>query len=388
MTHSIPAVAKYVIQAKFEIEGVVEKSDVIGAIFGQTEGLFGPELDLRELQKTGRIGRIEIDLVSKHDRTTGSINIPSTLDRVSVAIIAAAVESIDRVGPCNAKVTLEGIEDVRETRRKAIVDRAKTILKSWDIEAMTSVENIMKEISEGARPLDVKEYGPDDLPAGPEVNSSSSLIIVEGRADVINLLRCGIKNVIGVEGVNIPETIIRLTKEKKEVTAFLDGDRGGDLILKELLQVAKVDYVARAPQGKEVEELTPKDVIKILEEKTPLKPLEKAQVSVQKEAPVPKEAPIQKEVAEVCMSLKDTLEAVLLNDKMETILRIPVSQLAERLPELENIHTVVFDGIITQRLVDIAGERNVKVIVGCRMAEITKKPPSLQLLTLKNLGIA
>ncbi len=388
MTHSIPAVAKYVIQAKFEIEGVVEKSDVIGAIFGQTEGLFGPELDLRELQKTGRIGRIEIDLVSKHDRTTGSINIPSTLDRVSVAIIAAAVESIDRVGPCNAKVTLEGIEDVRETRRKAIVDRAKTILKSWDIEAMTSVENIMKEISEGARPLDVKEYGPDDLPAGPEVNSSSSLIIVEGRADVINLLRCGIKNVIGVEGVNIPETIIRLTKEKKEVTAFLDGDRGGDLILKELLQVAKVDYVARAPQGKEVEELTPKDVIKILEDKTPLKPLEKAQVSVQKEAPVPKEAPIQKEVAEVCMSLKDTLEAVLLNDKMETILRIPVSQLAERLPELENIHTVVFDGIITQRLVDIAGERNVKVIVGCRMAEITKKPPSLQLLTLKNLGIA
>jgi len=388
MTHSIPAVAKYVIQAKFEIEGVVEKSDVIGAIFGQTEGLFGPELDLRELQKTGRIGRIEIDLVSKHDRTTGSINIPSTLDRVSVAIIAAAVESIDRVGPCNAKVTLEGIEDVRETRRKAIVDRAKTILKSWDIEAMTSVENIMKEISEGARPLDVKEYGPDDLPAGPEVNSSSSLIIVEGRADVINLLRCGIKNVIGVEGVNIPETIIRLTKEKKEVTAFLDGDRGGDLILKELLQVAKVDYVARAPQGKEVEELTPKDVIKILEEKTPLKPLEKAQVSVQKEAPVPKEAPVQKEVAEVCMSLKDTLEAVLLNDKMETILRIPVSQLAERLPELENIHTVVFDGIITQRLVDIAGERNVKVIVGCRMAEITKKPPSLQLLTLKNLGIA
>jgi len=388
MTHSIPAVAKYVIQAKFEIEGVVEKSDVIGAIFGQTEGLFGPELDLRELQKTGRIGRIEIDLVSKHDRTTGSINIPSTLDRVSVAIIAAAVESIDRVGPCNAKVTLEGIEDVRETRRKAIVDRAKTILKSWDIEAMTSVENIMKEISEGARPLDVKEYGPDDLPAGPEVNSSSSLIIVEGRADVINLLRCGIKNVIGVEGVNIPETIIRLTKEKKEVTAFLDGDRGGDLILKELLQVAKVDYVARAPQGKEVEELTPKDVIKILEDKTPLKPLEKAQVSVQKEAPVPKEAPVQKEVAEVCMSLKDTLEAVLLNDKMETILRIPVSQLAERLPELENIHTVVFDGIITQRLVDIAGERNVKVIVGCRMAEITKKPPSLQLLTLKNLGIA
>ena len=47
-------------QANFEIEGVVEKPDVIGAVFGQTEGLFGPELELRELQKSGRIGRIEI----------------------------------------------------------------------------------------------------------------------------------------------------------------------------------------------------------------------------------------------------------------------------------------------------------------------------------------
>lgn len=43
--------AKYVVEARFTVEGVVEKPDVIGAIFGQTEGLFGPDLDLRELQK-------------------------------------------------------------------------------------------------------------------------------------------------------------------------------------------------------------------------------------------------------------------------------------------------------------------------------------------------
>ena len=116
---------KYVIQAKFEIEGVVEKPDVIGAVFGQTEGLFGPELDLRELQKTGRIGRIEIELHSKNDRTTGTITIPTSLDRVSTALIAASIESINRVGPCSAKVVLEKIEDIREARRKVIVDRAK-----------------------------------------------------------------------------------------------------------------------------------------------------------------------------------------------------------------------------------------------------------------------
>ena len=70
---------KYVIKASFEVEGVVEQPDVIGAIFGQTEGLFGPELDLHALQKSGRIGRIEIEMETKQDKTTGSIMVPTSL---------------------------------------------------------------------------------------------------------------------------------------------------------------------------------------------------------------------------------------------------------------------------------------------------------------------
>ncbi|MEM3046425.1 MAG: DNA primase DnaG [Candidatus Bathyarchaeia archaeon] len=367
-------VTKYVIRAGFEIEGVVEKTDVIGAIFGQTEGLFGPELDLRELQKNGRIGRIEVDLTTKQDRTTGKISIPTTLDRVSVALIAAAVESIDRIGPCTAKVSLERIEDVRETKRKLIIERARGILRDWNIESITSVETIMKELSEGSRALGVEEFGPDSLPSGPEVGSSSSIIIVEGRADVINLLRCGIKNVIAIEGVKIPETIIKLTREKREVTAFLDGDHGGDLILKELLQVAKVDYVARAPAGKEVEELTPKDVLKALRDKVPVRGV--------KESPMGVPPPL----IDAFHELKDTLEAVLFNEKGEAIARLPVSELAEKLPSFERPYAVVFDGIITQRLVDVAGEKGVKLLLGVRMSEITKKPPQLQLMTAADLG--
>ena len=123
-----PFTVKYVIRAKFGVEGVVEKPDVIGAVFGQTEGLFGTELDLRELQKSGRIARIEIDLRSEKDKTDGSIIIPTSLDRVSTAIIAASIESIDRIGPCQAIVNLVKIDDVRETKRKAIIERAKEIL--------------------------------------------------------------------------------------------------------------------------------------------------------------------------------------------------------------------------------------------------------------------
>ncbi|MBX5328320.1 DNA primase [Candidatus Bathyarchaeota archaeon A05DMB-5] len=369
---------KYVIHAKFEIEGVVEKPDVIGAVFGQTEGLFGPELDLRELQKSGRIGRIEIELHSKNDKTTGSITIPTSMDRVSTALIAASIESINRVGPCAAKVTLEKIEDVREARRKVIIDRAKEILHKWTIESMPSVDEVFKEIAETLKIAKVEKYGPDELSAGPEVDSSKEIIVVEGRADVINLMRCGLLNVIALEGAKVPETIKKLTREK-ESTAFLDGDRGGDLILKELLQVANIKYVARAPRGKEVEELNCKEIFDALEAKVPIEEVYKPPKREKPKIEVPKE------IAQIAKELEGTLEAVLLNEKLEQIERLPVSQLAEKLQQIEGVDTVVFDGIITQRIVDMASEKNVKNIIASRISEAVKSPLNVQLMTFSEI---
>jgi DNA primase len=368
---------KYVIRARFEIEGVVEKPDVIGAVFGQTEGLFGPELDLRELQKSGRIGRIEIELHSKQDRTTGTITIPTSLDRVSTALLAASLESINRVGPCSAKVTLEKIEDVREARRKAIIDRAKEILHQWTIEAMPSVDEVFKEVAETLKVAKVEKYGPEELSAGPEVDSSKEIVIVEGRADIINLMRCGIHNVIALEGAKVPETIKKLCKEK-EATAFLDGDRGGDLILKELLQVTNIKYVARAPRGKEVEELNCKEIFDALEAKVPVEEILKPR----REKP---RIEIPKEVVQIAKELNGTLEAVLLNEKLEPIERLPVNQLAEKLQQLNGVDTVVFDGIITQRIVDIANEKNIKHIVASRVSEAVKPPLNVQLTTFSEI---
>ena len=361
---------KYVIRSRFEVEGVVEKPDVIGAVFGQTEGLFGPELDLRELQKSGRIGRIEIDLESKQDKTTGTILIPTSLDRVSAAIIAASIESIDRVGPCSAKVTLEKIEDVRDARRRAIIERAKEVLHDWTIETMPGTDKIFKEVSETLRLARVEKYGPEKLTAGPDIKSAKEIIIVEGRADVINLLKYGIQNVIAVEGAKIPEAIIKLCREK-EATALLDGDRGGDLILKEMLQVTNVKYVARAPPGKEVEELSPKEVEAALRKK----------VSIEK---VKKERPkilVPKQMIKATKELEGTLEAVLLNKKMKQIERLPVSELAEKLQKMKDVDTVIFDGVITQRLVDIANEKNIKYLIAARVSEAIKQPLGIHLLT-------
>jgi DNA primase len=357
---------------------------VIGAVFGQTEGLFGPELDLRELQKTGRIGRIEIDLHSKNDLTNGAITIPTSLDRVSTALIAASIESINRVGPCSAKVILEKIEDIREARRKIIIDRAKEILHKWNIESMPSVDEVYKEISDTMKVGKVEKYGPEDLPAGPGLMEAKEIFVVEGRADIINLMRCGIFNTVALEGAKVPDSIKKITKEKT-ATALLDGDRGGDLILKELLQVTNVKFVGRAPRGKEIEECNCKEIAEAIENKLPV-----AEAVSGKPAPPPKKVPervkieVPDTVNQAAKALQGTLEAVLLNDKLELIERLPVSQLAEKLQQITGVDTVVFDGIITQRIVDVAGEKNIRRIVASRISEAVKPVLNVELVTFQD----
>jgi len=378
MGSSQTVTVKYVIRARFEVEGVVEKPDVIGAVFGQTEGLFGSELDLRELQKSGRIGRIEIELQSKQDKTTGTITIPTSLDRVSTAIIAASLESINRVGPCDAEVTLGKVEDIRDARRRQIIERAKVILHDWTIETMPSTDEIFKEVSETLKVAKVEKYGPEDLSAGPALQEAKEIIIVEGRADVINLLRCGIENVVALEGAKVPESIIRLTKEK-EATAFLDGDRGGDLILKELLQVTNVRYIARAPPGKEVEELNVREITTALQRRVPIEEVKARRGRERRKILVPKQ------IVEASKGLEGTLEAVLFNEKMEQIERLPVSGLAEKLQQAEGVDTVVFDGVVTQRLVDIANEKNIKYLVAARVSEAVKQPLRVHLITFDDV---
>jgi len=376
MGSSQTVTVKYVIRAEFEVEGVVERSDVIGAVFGQTEGLFGPELDLRELQRSGRVGRIEIELKSEKDETTGAILIPTSLDRVSAAILAASIESIDRVGPCAARMSLGKIEDVREARRRAIIRRAKEVLHEWTMEAVPDTDKIYREVSETLRMARVQKYGPEELTAGPDIESAKEIIIVEGRADVINLLKYGMQNIIAVEGAKIPETIIKLCREK-EVTALLDGDRGGDLILKELNQVANIKYIARAPKGKEVEELTSKEVKTALRNKVRVK---KARATRKQ-----KKMLLPKQIVKTTKELGGTLEAVLLNKEMKPIERLPVSELAEKLSEIKDVDTVVFDGVITQRLVDAANAKNIKYLVAARVSDKIKQPYGMHLLTFTDV---
>jgi len=264
-----PDTTKYLIQIHLETEGVVEKSDVIGAIFGQTEGLLGEDLDLRDLQRTGRVGRIDVQIISRRGETVGDIFIASSLDRAETAILAASLETIDRVGPCVARVHVECIEDIRVAKRKKIIERAKELLHDAFEEESIDSQDLLEEVRESIRIEKVRLIGEERVPAGPNVEESDAIIIVEGRADVLNLLRYGIKTSVAVEGTNVPAIIVNLC-EKKTATVFLDGDRGGELILRELLQIADVDFVAYPPRGKSVEDLSRKEIVKALRNKVPV----------------------------------------------------------------------------------------------------------------------
>lgn len=416
--------AKYVIRARIEIDGVVDKPDVVGAVFGQTEGLLGEDLDLRELQRTGRIGRIQIAIRTKGGNSTGEVVIPVSLNKTATAILAAALETVDRVGPCTAKVILEKLEDIRGAKRRKVVSRAISILKGWEEDIAPGSDEITTAVTKG-RKVSIAKYGPDGLPAGPELTGSKEIIIVEGRADVINLMKCGIKNTVAVEGTHIPKSIVDLTKKRgKKIVAFLDGDRGGDLIFRELMQVAKVHYVARAPEGKEVEELTRREVTKALQTQIPAakalalvksrkatpsrkKHLPKRDTRPRRETrksddfpsrrdkpkPVAKRKPIRRQpvsVDEVYASkigaIKESFKAVLFNEDKKVIVECGVAELAKKLEEQESVPTVVFDGVITQRLVDIATKKKTKLLIGAAVADIEVKPNTLKIVTFDDLG--
>ena len=368
---------KYIIEVKFIIKGVVEKSDIVGAIFGQTEGLL-LDLDLRDLQKSGRIGRIEVETESKEGLSEGFIRIPSSLTRKETALLAATVETVSRVGPCEAEISLIEIRDVRETKRQKIIERAAELLKEWDQKSLEKSE-IEEQIDTDIKLGEIISWGPEKLPAGPEVDNNQDLIIVEGRADVLNLLRIGIKNTIAVQGTQVPKSVLNLAKKKKIVTCFLDGDRGGTIILNELMQLLKLDYVARAPDGFEVEELTRKQMVKALQNKRPpkhAKELKKGTSEGKKYNS--KGTTLQKFLKK--MKLKDdskiteiingieTGHSIGLNKSLEKLFDMPVGEIFGKIKTFKDTHYLIIDGILTKRLLTLSINMKIKFIA-CKNKE-------------------
>ncbi len=458
-----PSTTKFVIKASIQADGIVEKPDVIGAIFGQTEGLLGNEMDLRDLQKGARIGRIEVSLDQKNGKSTGTIELPSALDKVESAIMAAALETIDRIGPAKATVKVLKIEDARSSKREQVLARAKELLNSLNDDPAQDSTKISEEVRSAVHVAEIRKFRGTKSWCGPNVETGDSIIIVEGRSDVQNLLKFGIRNAVSVEGTNIPDEIKELSKEKT-TTIFVDGDRGGELIAREILETCEVDFVARAPKTREVEELPHKLVMKCLqnkltrdqyvnqtgikiagdkptrgrrpakeeaekkpargrgrstkddeadekkptrgrgrpkkddepEEKKPARGRGRAKKDDAAEEKKPAKAPAKKApkgddpragLRDSLAGLAGTLKANLLDDAGAALKEnLPVRELADSLKAgKEKIHTVVFDGVITQRLLDIAADKKVQTVVGVKMGNVSKVPDTVEILTKDDL---
>jgi DNA primase len=387
--------AKYMIVAQIEVNGTVDKSDVIGAVFSQTEGLLGRDIDLRELQLTGRVGRIEVEITERDGKTQGRVYIPSNLDRYETALIAALVESVERVGPYPATVKVIEIKDLREEKRKRIIERAKELVKIIEEEVLPDTKEILERLKEDVAKAEVIEYGPEKLPAGPDVDKADTLIVVEGRADVINLVKHGYKNVIALEGISkgIPQTVVELSK-KKTTVLFVDGDKGGEMVIRELLKVAHIDYIARAPPGREVEQLAAKEIAKALRNKIPAEEwLAQQRQQAQQQA---EQAAAQAQQPQLSLpfdaskkveEMLGTLEAELYDASWSLIKRVPVRELPDFLASTEGaVYAIVMDGIVTQRVVDLAAKRGVKLIITARVGPLAKMPEDMKVVTFEQLA--
>ncbi len=425
MSKLAPTTIKYQIRATITATGVVEKPDVIGAVFGQTEGLLGSELNLRELQRTGKIGRIEVKIKSENGKSDGTIIIPSALNSSETALIAATLETIDRIGPCTAVVKLEKVEDVMEDKRSAVISKAQEILKTMMETSEPNIEEVSEQIKESVRSGEITAY--QGLPAGPDVATADNLIIVEGRADVLNLLRYGVRNAIAAEGTSVPKQLAEITKGK-ETTVFVDGDRGGQLIVTSLLQILDIDFVAKAPEGKEVEELSKKEIYKSLRDKITVEQfkeeIKNGKFSSADKKPktevsfAPSETPSsglgmqggpfqsrspekqdeyrprgrfhrspmgrpqrlarpvrlkpdqKKEFKAALDELVGTRAACIFDAKKQLMGRVPVKELSNILKTIENPHTVVFDGKVDYDIEYSARRKGVKFLVAMEKENI------------------
>ena len=415
-----PTSSKYLIRASIRANGVVNKSDVVGAVFGQTEGLLGDELDLRDLQKSGRMGRVEVEIKSERGKSVGEIVISSSMDQVETSVFAAALETVERVGPCKATVKITTLEDSRSSKREIIIDRARTLLINLIKDSRGAGSTITDTVRQVLQTEEIVRFK-GKLPAGPNVDTSDAVIVVEGRGDVLNLLRHGIKNAVAVEGTNIPKEVVALSKERT-VTAFVDGDRGGEMIIQELLQVAEIDFISRAPDNTEVEHLTHKQIMKSLRDKSsaelfmeqnkwsrPGSSGTKAKSSDKKtrrgtksksskeEKATPKEKEVTKEVpAEAAVAspvfveqldqLQGTKNArLLMGDEVAD--EVSISGLQEVLETRKDngVNTLVMDGIITQRLIELVPKAGIKIIVAEKKGPLPRDPVGITMFTREDL---
>ncbi|MAO70475.1 MAG: hypothetical protein CL983_05280 [Euryarchaeota archaeon] len=356
---------KYMIIATIKVDGTVQRKDVVGALFGQCEGLLGDDLDLRKLQRSTKIGMIEVNLKNEKGKVHGEILIPSSMDNVETAIIGAAISTIERIGPCNSKIQVKEIQDVRATKRTQVVELAKDLLLRLVSDSSSTSKSVIDEVRSVLTTEQSQFF--HGLTCGPNIDSSTSLIVCEGRNDVRNLLSAGIKNAICTDGAGeIKQELIDLANSKESVIVAIDGDRGGEMLFLQLNQLMKVDWVAQAPVGQEWELLPNKTITKCLAMKEPAERFA-SRVSEPDSASESKISKPPQQIIDYAENIGKlgAREAMLIFEDDTTSEPVGASKLATSIEESEKaVLAIAYNGQLSKRMFDMASESGVATIIG------------------------
>jgi DNA primase len=202
-------------------------------------------------------------------------------------------------------------------------------------------------------------------------------------------MRNGIKNVIAMNGTKLPEAVRALSNEK-EMTLFVDGDRGGKLIARNVVDNARIKFIAVAPDGKEVEELNGKEALICLRKKVPVgeffhggrfsngsfeKKLDEIKKEVKEEVLESVELNTdQKEALKIIAdSNKNTNKAIILDNQLEKIKEVSAKGLGSALKKIDGAYALVIDGTATPLIINVAEDVGVKVIVASNFSVTSSK---------------
>ncbi len=84
-------------------------------------------------------------------------------------------------------------------------------------------------------------------------------------------------------------------------------------------------------------------------------------------------------------NVKESFKAILFGSDQKVLVECGVADLAKTLESQDSVDAVIFDGVVTQRLVDVANSKKVKLLIGAAKTDIEKKPATMKVDTFDDV---
>ncbi|RJU94688.1 MAG: hypothetical protein DWC00_06290, partial [Candidatus Poseidoniales archaeon] len=176
-----------------------------------------------------------------------------------------------------------------------------------------------------------------------------------------------------------------LANGKQSVTLAIDGDRGGEMLFRQLHAILRVDYVAQAPTGQEWELLPQKTITKSLSMKVEVAKFAKIMAKEDKEdkkkhggsdkgdwvGEMPEVFETEVAPAEI-QEMFDHLDALGKNKALFVLADGSVGEemgaagIAKTASATEGVKVLIINGPVNERIQEIASEASIDTVIGTK----------------------